>query len=303
LSGRRLLAIPADPADPQPRVGRLPDPEVDMTRVRVVNLNLWALGGDWEARRRVLVDGFAELRADLIAFEEALRTTEYDQVAEVLSGLDMHIAQATARDSDGSGIAIASRWPITQLRELDLHLTDRTGGFPCATLAVEVDPPGASDPLLFVNHLPSWQLDFEHEREVQAVAAARFIDELVGDRRIPVVVAGDMDADPSASSIRFWTGRQALAGMSVCYRDAWESAHPDEPGHTFTSRNPLVGDAARDWPFRRIDYILVRCGQHAGSMLVIDRCELLFDSPVDGVWASDHFGVVADLSGRDAGSR
>jgi hypothetical protein len=24
-------------------------------------------------------------------------------------------------------------------------------------------------------------------------------------------------------------------------------------------------------------------------------CERLFDRPVDGVWASDHFGVVADL--------
>jgi hypothetical protein len=24
-------------------------------------------------------------------------------------------------------------------------------------------------------------------------------------------------------------------------------------------------------------------------------CERIFDQPVDGVWASDHFGVVADL--------
>ena len=24
-------------------------------------------------------------------------------------------------------------------------------------------------------------------------------------------------------------------------------------------------------------------------------CALVFDEPVDGVWASDHFGVVADL--------
>jgi hypothetical protein len=24
-------------------------------------------------------------------------------------------------------------------------------------------------------------------------------------------------------------------------------------------------------------------------------CEPIFDQPVDGLWASDHFGVVADL--------
>jgi hypothetical protein len=83
--------------------------------------------------------------------------------------------------------------------------------------------------------------------------------------------------------------------MSVCYRDAWESAHPDEPGHTFgVPENPLGIDW--DWPFRRIDCILVRCGEHGGPTLQITRCERNFDQPVDGVWASDHFGVVADLA-------
>jgi hypothetical protein len=40
-----------------------------------------------------------------------------------------------------------------------------------------------------------------------------------------VIVAGDLDADPGSASIRFWTGRQALDGFSVCYRDAWEKVH------------------------------------------------------------------------------
>ena len=96
-----------------------------------------------------------------------------------------------------------------------------------------------------------------------------------------------------ASSVRFWTGRQSLGGMSVCYRDAWESAHPGEAGHTFTPDNPLVVDW--DWPFRRIDYIMVRCGEHGGPTLAISRCERIFDRPVHGVWASEHFGLVADL--------
>ena len=51
----------------------------------------------------------------------------------------------------------------------------------------------------------------------------------------------------------------------------------------------------RDWPFRRIDYIFVRCGEHEGPTLEIRACELIFDEPVGGVWASDHFGVCADL--------
>jgi hypothetical protein len=31
-------------------------------------------------------------------------------------------------------------------------------------------------------------------------------------------------------------GKQSLDAMSVCYRNAWDSRHPDEAGHTFRSR-------------------------------------------------------------------
>jgi hypothetical protein len=39
---------------------------------------------------------------------------------------------------------------------------------------------------------------------------------------------------------------------------------------------------------------LVRCGDH-GPSLEVAGCALAFDVPVNGTWASDHFGVVADL--------
>jgi endonuclease/exonuclease/phosphatase family metal-dependent hydrolase len=84
-----------------------------------------------------------------------------------------------------------------------------------------------------------------------------------------------------------------LEGRSVCYRDAWEAKHPGARGETFTPLNPLVADP--DWPFGRIDYILVRGAVHGGPTLQIERCERWLDQPVDGVWASDHFGVVAEL--------
>jgi endonuclease/exonuclease/phosphatase family metal-dependent hydrolase len=45
---------------------------------------------------------------------------------------------------------------------------------------------------------------------------------------------------------------------------------------------------------RRTDHILTRSGPH-GPLLDVADCRLVFDQPVDGVWASDHFGVLADL--------
>ncbi len=95
--------------------------------------------------------------------------------------------------------------------------------------------------------------------------------------------------------MRFWRGRASLEGASVCFQDAWETVHPGDPGPTFDARNPLVraGEVATAVS-RRIDVVLVRSGIH-GPTLQVRSCARVLDEPVGGVWASDHFGVVADL--------
>ena len=60
-----------------------------------------------------------------------------------------------------------------------------------------------------------------------------------------------------------------------------------------------------DWALelgRRIDYVMVRCLEH-GRTLDTSVCAPIFDEPVDGVWASDHFGVAADLTVPTPGPR
>jgi endonuclease/exonuclease/phosphatase family metal-dependent hydrolase len=258
--------------------------------MRVVTLNVWNRGGDWPARRALLIAGFRALAPDLVALQETVVDDAGDQVRDVL-GDGFEVVHSRRRSDDGTGVSIASRWPIAAVEEIALEASPRDDGFPCTTLVVTVQAPGIDDPVRFVNHFPSWKPQQELERERQAVQAARRLQELEGH----VVVAGDFDADPDAASIRFLTGRQSLDGSSVCYRDAWDSVHPGEPGHTYTPANPLMTE---DWPFRRIDYILVRCGEHGGPMLAIRDCERIFDRPRGGVWASDHFGLVADLASQ-----
>lgn len=267
----------------------------DLRKIRVATLNLWAKQEPWVERRRMLIDGFRQLQPDLVALQEPIVGGGYDQVVDLL-GSDYYVAHTTrglVPNHGHQGASIASRWPLDVVHEVDLNLTPRTADFPCTTLIAEVAALAPVGALLFVNHLPSYELNFEYERELQAVAAARAVEDLVGLRTRHVIVAGDFDAVPDAASVRFWTGRQSLDGLSVCYRDAWEHAHPGEPGHTYTSRNPQM--TAQDWPFQRIDYIMVRCG-HDGPTLDIAACDLIFDEPSGGVWASDHFGLVADLA-------
>jgi hypothetical protein len=106
-------------------------------------------------------------------------TEDYDQVTDVL-GPGFDVAHQRDRevgdDADverGQGHSIASRWPLDEVGELDLHVTARTAGFTCGLIAAEVEAPDPIGRLLFAYHNPSWQLSFVYERELQAVAAAR----------------------------------------------------------------------------------------------------------------------------------
>lgn len=264
--------------------------------VRVVTLNLWQRYGAWPDRRSVLINGLRALQPDVAAFQESIKKDEYDQIRDLL-GSKFHIVHQKNRDQQGMGVSIASRWPLGEVHEVDLNVTPRCAGFPAGTLVAEVQAPDPIGSMLFVNHFPHWQLNFERERELQAVVAAQFVEGQVQRASRQVVLVGDFDADPEAASIRFWTGHQSIADISVCYRDAWGSTHSEDPGHTFTPASPVVKNESpfRDWPFRRIDYVFVRFGAHGGEAMDILACARIFDKPVDGVWASDHFGLVADL--------
>jgi endonuclease/exonuclease/phosphatase family metal-dependent hydrolase len=264
--------------------------------VRVMTMNLLSPDhADWPRRREVLQQGLAGLAPDVIALQETVWGDGWDQAAELL-GPSYQIARHSGRSADRVGAVLASRWPIGEVRELDLGVTPRVTLPWSAAVAVEVRLPGGYGTTLFVHHKPHWAVGYARERELAAVATARFVDDLVGERTAHVVVLGDFDDTPESASLRFWTGRQSLDGTSVAYRDAWEALHPGQPGHTFTPDNPLVtaGEMSLELG-RRIDYILVRAGIHGPTLRVAD-CFRAFDRPVGGVWASDHFGVVADLA-------
>ena len=264
--------------------------------MRVLTLNLLAPDkGDYRRRRPVLAEGLARLRPDVVALQETVWGDGTDQAVELL-GPGYEVARHPGRSADGVGAAMASRWPLGSVEQVDLRVPERPPALSwAAALVAEVLAPPPLGPLLFVHHKPTWPYGAERERELQAVTTARSVEELVAGRDRHVILAGDFDAPPDAASIRFWTGRQSLEGVSVCYQDAWEVAHPGEAGHTFSPRNPLVtaGEMALERG-RRIDYVMARCGVH-GPRLDVAGCELVFDQPVGGVWASDHFGVLADL--------
>src|SRR5690349_21782562 len=135
--------------------------------VRVATLNAFGLRENWAARRAVMATGFSGLRPDLVALQEVVVDDRHDQVRDVL-GEGYHVVHHGERETDGQGISIASRWPVAAVHEVDLHLGPRPAGFACSALVAQVEVPDPVGRLVFVNHLPDWQLTHEAERERQA---------------------------------------------------------------------------------------------------------------------------------------
>lgn len=263
--------------------------------MRFVTVNTWGMRGDWSERLKMFQDGFRTLNPDVVTLQETVLTDEVDQAAQML-GDGYHLAQQQDRETgradvpDGQGITTASKWPFGRTFEVDLHLTERTDDFACTCVVTEILAPPPYGRVWVANHFPDYQLDHERERRLQTVAVARILESLVKESRGHVIVAGDLDADTSADSIRFWTGRHVVDDVSVCYRSAWESTHPSEPLATYTPQNPNQSNP--DWPFRGIDHVFIRCG-HSGPTLLVRHCQRVFDQGT--ITPSDHYGIAVDL--------
>jgi endonuclease/exonuclease/phosphatase family metal-dependent hydrolase len=277
-------------------------------RLRILTINVQNDAGD--PRRQALLNReLRRLEPDLVALQEVLHDTDRSQLDALLDGTGLHgthQAQVMAytplfADRYG-GSAVATRWPHRVVEVLDLRLAEASD-VPWCTLAVSVPLPGGGDALFIATSL-IWRLDAESVRERQAVA----LTDLEARHRtaLPSIIAGDFNAAPDATSIRYLTGRQAIGGRSVHYHDAWEVAG-EGPGYTWTVDNPQaraeIDQIVRQPEHRRrIDYVFVGSWHaHPDAHCRIDAAGLAFDQPSDGLWPSDHFGVLVDVEiGADA---
>ncbi len=261
-------------------------------RLRVLTLNVYGPDNPgWEQRLPLLRHAVRTAGADVVALQEVPPDGD---VVPTIVGDGFSVAPFARRSDDGVSAVLATRAPHRRLFELDQRLGG-PGQIPwLATLAVEVETPLGG--VVVVHHKPSWPFPAEGERVLQAETAARAVEAAVAARDVHVVVLGDFDATSDADSMRLWAGRLHRPGLRIAYQDAWEAAHPGAAGWTFDAANPLVkGGQMPTGPSRRIDHVLVRAVDH-GPTLAVLSCERLLDGPVDGVWASDHAGVVADLA-------
>ena len=275
--------------------------------LRIVTLNVWNTEGEPGRLNRINRE-LKRLDPDLIAFQEVVQNEKINSMDVLLDGLkaqrthqaDMQRFVPPFSDRYG-GSAVATRWPHRAVDVLDLRLPD-AADVPWATLAVVVEIPGEGE-LLFIGATAAWRFNAEAARERQAIAVTDL--DARHRRDLPTLIAGDFNANPDSASIRYLTGRQSLAGRSVCYHDAWAVAG-EGPGYTWTVDNPNAKRGAdqivKQPGYRgRFDYVFIGSWDaHPKARARVTSAKLAFDGPIDGVWASDHFGLVVDLDvGKD----
>ena len=269
--------------------------------LRVVTFNLlhggpssgWRGDGEHLEERLALVTReLGALAPDVVGLQEASITRGRGNVAARLAkALGLHWAHASAtrrvsgvRWLDGlivwgmnfeEGPAILSRFPIVETDVVDLPRCRRF-----------------YDPRVLLHatvQTPRGRLDVFSTHTGHDACQVRRIAEIVRGRRgtLPAVVMGDFNAADTAD----W---MLALGREHGFLDAFRVAQPAEPGATVWQRPGAPASTVT----RRVDFIFVvpngaPAPRVRASRVVLDTPGRLADGST--LWASDHYGVLADL--------
>jgi endonuclease/exonuclease/phosphatase family metal-dependent hydrolase len=267
--------------------------------LKVVTLNTWGRGGPWEARRALIAAELDRLQPDIVGLQEiwhdaAGNTAE--EIARTLAGT-WHVHYAPAHEPEPGrtiGNAILSRHEFLE-REA-WPLPEPTGDWGRNLVFAIIATPWGKQPV-FVTHL-SWMFHHGAARLQQLQQVREWMKERAPIQRaatapselLPPLFMGDLNCVPESDEIRFVTGLMADAYgfyLADCFALCGEGV-----GHTWDKRNPFA--ALEPFPSRRIDYIFVRGPDRwrRGEPML---ARIVFETPVDSVFASDHYGVYAEI--------
>jgi endonuclease/exonuclease/phosphatase family metal-dependent hydrolase len=276
-------------------------------QVRVVTWNVQGRAGQWRQRHDAIAAVLDDLAPDVVTLQESWVEPDGATQADNLAGeLGMHAVSAAGlagfdRYPDAAYWvvnAVMSRWPVAV--EVAQPLCDEHGAptWRHALVARVQRPADEGGEFVVVGTHLEHGLDRSATRRAQLTHLATLVAGVLGDRatraaNLPAVLAGDLNAVPWSDEIRGLTGASVPLVDGLVFVDAWEAAGNTDRGATWSAANPRVPKRAV-YPDRRLDYVMVSWPRRQGAGHVA-ACHLAGTEPVDGVWASDHFCVVADI--------
>jgi endonuclease/exonuclease/phosphatase family metal-dependent hydrolase len=207
-----------------------------------------------------------------------------------LPGFDQSYNLITIGFTDYDVVLARTDLPVSQLKidNIEAQHFNATLGFPVAGQTIPfvrgwiaIDAKLRGKPYRFVTtHLETFEPHYQAAQAEELLSGPLNTD-------MPVILAGDLNSDAHIST--FANGPAFGILVSAGFADIWSELHPNDLGLTwpFYTEDP-VGPAT---PFQRIDLILVR-----GSNIVCKSVALTGTTPSEGLWASDHAGVIASLT-------
>lgn len=197
----------------------------------------------------------ADSGADVVGLQEvdrhwSERSDWLDEAAWLGDRLGMHVAYAANLDEDPAtpgaprrqyGTAVLSRYPILESRNTLLT----KGGDPAT------EQRGLLYARVMVRGVPLRVYDthLQHTSAAVRQAQADQITGLIGGGG-PMVLTGDLNAEPAAAEITTLTGR---------YPDTWPATNPTDPGYSYPAEAPHA----------RIDYVLSTATPTAATVLPV----------------------------------
>lgn len=245
--------------------------------MKILTLNTWQERGSWKERWEVILQGLADSRPTMVCFQELFNAQWAGHVQKQTGYASLLFPEEPSGLVVYSDLPVAS-WGVCTLTPSPLEDYGRYA------LWAKIRA-GQHTFHLFNTHL-SWQLEDGASRRRQLEELLALIASKASDGES--ILVGDLNAPPDSPEIR-WFLKEGE------FRDLFHELHPGVPGFTWDNRNVYAGAAHHKMPDRRIDQVLVRGSGPVAKHLV--SCDLVFTKPRgDGVWASDHFGVLAEFS-------
>jgi endonuclease/exonuclease/phosphatase family metal-dependent hydrolase len=245
--------------------------------VKVLTLNTWHKGGPWQERWRLIFDGIRDHQPDVIAFQEVFDAAWNDRIAERTGYPHRSVSASTA-----SGLVLLSRVPIFRSELYTLSTKSPFEEYQRYVLWAEIAWQGAAVHL-FNTHL-SWHPQDQATRLAQVGEVWRRVSEKRGADKL---LMGDLNATPDSDEIRRLLNDSGFV-------DTFAAMNPSAAGITWDRRNPFTCEQKPATLDRRIDYILAGGNRLARAL---SSCRIVFNTHgPGGVFASDHYGVLAELS-------
>ncbi|MGH2443928.1 MAG: endonuclease/exonuclease/phosphatase family protein [Chloroflexota bacterium] len=252
--------------------------------MKCLTLNIWNYQHNWKVRKALICGLINDEKPDVAVLQEVRHDFRYErglgQGEQIAALTGYHLTWRRGQiylpfPRVDEGIALLTPSPPERVFSTLLSMNKRDPGDRNRRLCLGVALRDGNHEV----HVYGTHFGLSPEaRTRNARSASAFIRHSSGTT--PSLVMGDLNGELHEAAIRFLTGRQSIEGETGDFFDCWEHANPDAPGYTYASWEPVS----------RIDYVLAR------SISVPIRARLVGNVATNGVFPSDHIGIVTEFA-------